>query len=82
MMAARELPVVKCDRCRRRLRNRRLDTSVAFTSEGTISAFVCGDCLTPAEYIDSELLAAIHEVAITPDGLILSRPKYRRTADS
>jgi hypothetical protein len=67
--------VAKCDRCKSRLRNRRWNSSVAFTSAGAITALVCPDCLTAEEYIDSEMLAATHEVAVTTNGLIMSRPK-------
>jgi hypothetical protein len=70
--------VLRCDRCSKRLRNRSWSNSVAFTSAGTITAWVCSGCLTVEEYVDSEILAATREVAISTDGLVVSRPKIRR----
>lgn len=74
-MGVKVAKVAKCDRCARRLRNRRFQDSVAFTSAGSITAVVCADCLTAEEFIGAEVVAATADIGWTPDGLVVTRPK-------
>lgn len=74
-MGVKVAKVPKCERCSRRLRKRLFEDSVAYTSAGQITALVCRDCLTPDEFISSEITDALYDVGFGPTGLIMSRPK-------
>jgi hypothetical protein len=75
--AAKDMKALRCQRCSRRLRNHLMNSAVAFTSDGAITAVVCIACLTVEEFMDSEMFAATHEVVFAR-GQILAQPKVRR----
>ncbi len=53
---------------------------MAQLKDGYIDHYVCEGCLSPEEFVAMEVRAELMELGITPDGRILTRPKYKLPA--
>ncbi|RPA64895.1 hypothetical protein EF294_07375 [Gordonia oryzae] len=68
--------IIRCSRCRRRLRNPATDTAWNVTVErGQIVGHLCPDCQTPEENAEAEINLATLEYGYDPAIGLLGRPR-------
>ncbi len=70
--------VHRCQRCSRRLRRRSFLDSMALLHDGEVESVVCPGCTTATEFVEMTVNSSLNEIAIHPDGAILTRPIFRR----
>ena len=76
LVAFDEIKTIRCDRCRRKLRNRHADNGWNVTMRGGFAVgFLCPWCQTPAETAEAEIRDATTVYGNTADGHVTGRPK-------